>query len=177
MGLNELLKVGDRIKYYRKEKGLKQKEVASMLHIPATTYSNYENNNRVPDTDILQRIAQVLGVTVWELLTPDGDVSAVVLSPDGTVEGTLTDKLLAEYVDAYDKLLDFLSHFQVVQLPYGKVCFNDTGEEYRIGDIVPVLNLISAQAKEVIRIFGDNELVPQKDLPQFKELIDQDNKK
>lgn len=68
MSLNDLLKVGDNIKRIRKEKGISQKDMAEIfLKIPRSTYSNYENNNRVPDLDLLNRIAEILKVSVAEL--------------------------------------------------------------------------------------------------------------
>lgn len=72
MGLNELLKIGDKIKELRKEKGVTQKQAAEELNISYSTYSNYENNNRTPDIETLCDIADYLGVNVSILLgTPD----------------------------------------------------------------------------------------------------------
>jgi len=70
MGLNELIQIGSNIKRIRKEKGFSQKYMAEeVLSIPRSTYSNYENNNRVPDKDTLERIAKALGVDVTAFLS------------------------------------------------------------------------------------------------------------
>ena len=62
MGINEIIKVGNNIKDLRKKKGLTQKDMASLLNIPSSTYSNYENNNREPGKKILLNISEILGV-------------------------------------------------------------------------------------------------------------------
>ena len=46
MGINEYIKIGNRIRQLRLEKGYSQKEMAALAGISYTTYSNYENNNR-----------------------------------------------------------------------------------------------------------------------------------
>lgn len=68
MGLNELIKIGDNIKKIRKSKGITQKEMSRLVDIPYSTYSNYENNNRTPPTDILNKIANYLDVSIYQLL-------------------------------------------------------------------------------------------------------------
>lgn len=69
MRLNEYVKVGMKIKKIRKSKGITQKKMAEdILNIPKSTYSNYENNNRVPDNETLEKIAAALNVTVWDFL-------------------------------------------------------------------------------------------------------------
>jgi transcriptional regulator with XRE-family HTH domain len=69
MGLNDFIKVGNKIKIIRKSKGISQKYMAEeVLKIPRSTYSNYENDNRVPDVDTLKKIAAALEVSEEKLL-------------------------------------------------------------------------------------------------------------
>lgn len=75
MGLNDIMKIGNIIKQLRKEKGLTQKAMANLLHIPYSTYSNYENNNRTPDETTLNHIATALDVNMWELLGIDKNMA------------------------------------------------------------------------------------------------------
>lgn len=68
MGLNEIIQIGSNIKQLRIKKGISQKCMAEeYLKINRTTYSNYENNNRVPDNETLEKIANALDVTVNDL--------------------------------------------------------------------------------------------------------------
>ena len=69
MSLNQIIRVGEKIRKLRIAKGITQKAMAEdILKIPRSTYSNYENDNRVPDKETLNLIAAVLGVEVSELL-------------------------------------------------------------------------------------------------------------
>lgn len=71
MGVNDIIKVGNNIKKIRKEKNLSQKDMAKILNIPCSTYSNYENNNREPNAELLKRIASIFSINVNELLAID----------------------------------------------------------------------------------------------------------
>lgn len=68
MGINEIIQVGNRIKEIRKLLGFTQKEIALRAGIPYTTYSNYENNNREPNSEQLRKIARALNVPLSVLL-------------------------------------------------------------------------------------------------------------
>lgn len=68
MGLNEIIKIGDNIKFYRQNKFLTQSDIAKELGIPRSTYANYENNTREPDKDVLDKIGKFLGISISELL-------------------------------------------------------------------------------------------------------------
>lgn len=82
--LNDFLKIGDNIKKYRESKGITQKDMAeNILNIPRSTYSNYENNNRVPSLELLNRIAEVLKVDIETLIkgeTPTTNISNITVS-------------------------------------------------------------------------------------------------
>jgi transcriptional regulator with XRE-family HTH domain len=52
----------------RKRKGITQGDVAKVLKIPRSTYSNYELGNREPDFDTTEKLAQLFNVSVDYLL-------------------------------------------------------------------------------------------------------------
>ena len=58
----------ENLKTLRKQKGFSQEELASKLHVVRQTVSKWEKNLSVPDADMLVRLADVLDVTVTELL-------------------------------------------------------------------------------------------------------------
>lgn len=68
MGINELLQIGNIIRKYRNDKGYTQKEMAKLCGIPYSTYSNYENNNREPSLEQLEKIAHTLEIDVAQIL-------------------------------------------------------------------------------------------------------------
>ena len=71
MGVNSYINIGKKIKELRVKKGLKQKEVAKLLAIPVSTYSNYENGNREPNSKTIEKIAFVLDTTPEILIEID----------------------------------------------------------------------------------------------------------
>ena len=68
MGINEVVQIGNRIRKFRIERGLSQKEMAKLTGIPYSTYSNYENNNREPNLAQLRKIANILGISPQNLV-------------------------------------------------------------------------------------------------------------
>lgn len=75
MSINEIIQVGTRIKILRKSKGISQKDFAKEVGIAYSTYSNYENNNREPNREQLEKISGVLGVPILQLLGVSVDES------------------------------------------------------------------------------------------------------
>ncbi|WP_052263141.1 helix-turn-helix domain-containing protein [Clostridium tyrobutyricum] len=55
---------GDRLKELRESKNLKQSELANELGIGRTTLSHYELNNRQPDFNTLEKIANYFDVSI-----------------------------------------------------------------------------------------------------------------
>ena len=60
--------MGETISALRKEKGMTQKELADMLGITDKAVSKWERNVAYPDTAIIPTLAEILGVSVEELL-------------------------------------------------------------------------------------------------------------
>ncbi len=61
-------KFGAFVAHLRKEKGLTQREVADRLHLSDKAVSKWETGQSIPDTGLLLPLAELLGVTVTELL-------------------------------------------------------------------------------------------------------------
>ena len=59
---------GENLKTLRKQKGFSQEELATRLHVVRQTISKWEKNLSVPDVDTLIRLAEILEVSVSELL-------------------------------------------------------------------------------------------------------------
>lgn len=56
------------IKRFRKTKGISQEEIAVELNVVRQTVSKWENGLSVPDADVLIQIAELLDVSVSQLL-------------------------------------------------------------------------------------------------------------
>ena len=64
----------ENIKNFRKERGLTQEELAIRVNVVRQTVSKWEKGQSVPDADLLQKIAEVLEVSVSQLLGQDREV-------------------------------------------------------------------------------------------------------
>ena len=60
--------IGDTLANLRREKGIGQKEMASLLNLSVGTISNYENGVHSPDLNTLCRLADFFDVTADYLL-------------------------------------------------------------------------------------------------------------
>lgn len=65
----------ENIKALRKERGLTQEELAIRVNVVRQTVSKWEKGLSVPDADLLQKIADVLEVTVSQLLGAESETA------------------------------------------------------------------------------------------------------
>lgn len=56
------------LKYYRLKKNMSKKELADSLGVSAMTISNYESGKRMPDIDVIKKIAEILGIKVTDFM-------------------------------------------------------------------------------------------------------------
>ena len=63
------LTIGKRIAVLRREKGLKQDDLAQTLEVSPQAVSKWENDQTCPDISLLPLLAKILGVSVDELLS------------------------------------------------------------------------------------------------------------
>ncbi len=59
---------GERLKQSRNRKQMTQEQVAQRIGIDFTTISKYENDRSQPDNEVLQKLAQLYGVSIDWLL-------------------------------------------------------------------------------------------------------------
>lgn len=67
--------LGERIRELRTKKGLEQKELADILKVHKGTISNWENDKRNPDNEMLSKIADFFSVSVDYLLGRENPLS------------------------------------------------------------------------------------------------------
>lgn len=63
----------ENIKQFRKAKGMTQEELAVKLHVVRQTVSKWEKGLSVPDADVVIQLADLLGVSVHQLLGTSAD--------------------------------------------------------------------------------------------------------
>ena len=54
----------ENLKKFRKEKGIKQEEIAAYLNVSRGSYSRYETGSRKMDQDTLKKISEFLNVSI-----------------------------------------------------------------------------------------------------------------
>ena len=87
----------NKIREARKERGLKQAELASLIHVSVQTISGYETGYAQPPVDILIKIADVLQTSTDYLLGRENEVGFVELQPTLTPDQQ-------ELLDLYNKM-------------------------------------------------------------------------
>lgn len=65
--------IGERIKELREDKGINQLELSKIFNVHKGTISNWENNKRTPDTEMLKRISDFFNCSV-DYLVGNSDI-------------------------------------------------------------------------------------------------------
>lgn len=94
--------LGKRIASLRREKGLKQEDLAGMLDISAQAVSKWENDQTCPDISLLPKLAKILEVSVDELLSGEKESLPTVRMVPETERKDLKDMMLRIVVDSED---------------------------------------------------------------------------
>ena len=94
--------LGKRIAALRREKNLKQDDVAQALNVSPQAVSKWENDQTCPDITLLPQLARLLGVSVDELLSGKQEVAPVVTMVPEENRKELKDMILRVVVDSKD---------------------------------------------------------------------------
>ncbi|MBM3329568.1 MAG: helix-turn-helix transcriptional regulator [Calditrichaeota bacterium] len=86
---------GERLRQLRRDKGLSQAELADRAGINRSYLSVLENEHSSPTMDVVERLAQGLGVVIWDLISVADERHYSYESDERT--------------DMYDGLRDFLN--------------------------------------------------------------------
>lgn len=138
--------LGKRIAALRKEKELKQDDLAGMLDVSPQAVSKWENDQTCPDISLLPKLARILGVTVDELLSGKREeLPAVRLVPEKERKN-LEDMMLRIVVDS------------------------DEGDKVRVNLPIPLVQMALEMGMEMPQI-NSNIPIQSIDLNQIMELV------
>jgi len=132
--------VGEKIKKFRTEQELSQKQLAIMVGISEPAIRNYELGNRQPSAKQLEHIAGALGISPFALSAPDldsyiGFMHTLFTAEDmyglqiGEIEGTLClqlDKNDKAFHSLHSRFLEWKK--EAAKLKFGEI----TKEEYDV---------------------------------------------
>ena len=94
--------IGKRIAALRREKDLKQDDLAQMLEVSPQAVSKWENDQTCPDISLLPKLAKILGVSVDELLSDKQELQPVVTLVPEDQRKDIKDMMLRIVVDSAD---------------------------------------------------------------------------
>ena len=94
--------IGKRIAALRREKNLKQDDLAQMLEVSPQAVSKWENDQTCPDISLLPKLAKILGVSVDELLSGKQELQPVVTLIPEDQRKDIKDMMLRIVVDSAD---------------------------------------------------------------------------
>lgn len=137
--------LGKRIAALRKEKNMTQEDLGQKFDISAQAVSKWENDQTCPDITALPKLAQVLGVSVDELLSGKQDTAPVKLVPEAQRKD-IKDMMLRVVVDSTD------------------------GDKVRVNLPLPLIQVCMEMGMEMPQISGNNA-VKGIDLGKIMELV------
>ena len=94
--------IGKRIAALRREKNLKQDDLAQMLEVSPQAVSKWENDQTCPDISLLPKLAKILGVSVDELLSGKQELQPVVTLVPEDQRKDIKDMMLRIVLDSAD---------------------------------------------------------------------------
>ena len=138
--------IGKRIAALRREKNLKQDDLAQMLEVSPQAVSKWENDQTCPDISLLPKLAKILGVSVDELLSGKQELQPVVTLVPEDQRKDIKDMVLRIVVDSAD------------------------GDKVRVNLPMALVQLAMEMGMEMPQISG-NEALKNIDLAQVMELV------
>ena len=94
--------IGTRIAALRREKNLKQDDLAQMMEVSPQAVSKWENDQTCPDISLLPKLAKILGVSVDELLSGKQEQQPMVTLVPEDQRKDIKDMMLRIVVDSAD---------------------------------------------------------------------------
>ncbi|MCW3160917.1 helix-turn-helix domain-containing protein [Chryseobacterium oryctis] len=113
------MSIGSKVRKYREAKGLSQEDLAFRLDVAQTTISSIESDKSVPNSILLNKIAQELDVNINDILDEGNtqinniERNEGVISFDTNTVNMLSEKLIEQYEERIKELkeqVEFWKH-------------------------------------------------------------------
>jgi XRE family transcriptional regulator len=134
--------IGTKIKEYRLQRGLTQKELAVLVDMGDTTIANYEKGFRTPKKNTLFKISSALSVTIDDLFPPIHKADTPTASPDLLTQ-QITDKVVQLTPDNKKIVLRTSEELLERQKANGEMYTEQNEEETKINEVSEVIQLYS----------------------------------
>ena len=169
--LNHIYKVGNLISKLREEKGFSQSELGSKLGVTNKAVSRWENGRGYPDTSILLKLAEVLEITVDELLKGELSISKPkheVINKNINYEAEKT--LFLRFLTTTIPFAMFLVWFVFFFIdPFNLLKYLDYGETWFVSFFFPAI--LSTVANVILGLFFTLQINKRKDIKISAKLL------
>ena len=149
----------DNLKKLRKSKGLTQIQFALEFNISSGTIAMWETGKRMPDTEMLKKIAQYFNVTVDYLLDNEKLPSNIIPLPNIKKVPLLGTIACGKPILAIENIQDYIDIKDVTDADFALRCKGDSMIDARIydGDIVYIRQQPDVENGEIAAVLIDNE--------------------
>lgn len=136
--------IGTKIKEYRLQRGLTQKELATLVDMGDTTIANYEKGFRTPKKNTLFKISSALSVTIDDLFPPIRKADTPTASPDLLTQ-QITDKVVQLTPDNKKIVLRTSEELLERQKANGEMYTEQNEEETKINEVSEVISFYQVE--------------------------------
>lgn len=126
--------IGTKIKEYRLQRRLTQKELATLVDMGDTTIANYEKGFRTPKKNTLFKISSALSVTIDDLFPPIRKADTPTASPDSLTQ-QINDKLVQLTPDNKKIVLRTSEELLERQKANGEMYTEQNEEETKVNEV------------------------------------------
>ena len=169
--LNHIYKVGNLIAKLREDRGMSQSELGSLLGVTNKAVSRWENGRGYPDTSLLLKLSEILGITVDELLR--GQLSSTAknykkinCNIDYKAEKTLFLRFLLTIVP-FIIFVIWVILFSID--PFNWPMYLDYGQMWFVGFFLPAI--LSTVANLILGLFFTLKIHKRKDIKTVTKIL------
>ncbi|MBQ4088875.1 MAG: helix-turn-helix transcriptional regulator [Clostridia bacterium] len=143
--------LGQRIGLLRRQKGIKQDEIAEILNVTPQAVSKWENDQTCPDIGLLPQLANLLGITVDELLTGKSNMPETRLVPTEERKD-IKNMMLRMVVDSADgDKVRMNLPIAIVEAALDMGLNSGTGGSFMVGGIDVAKNVDFSKVMELVK--------------------------
>lgn len=114
-------KIGNQISLLRREKGLTGEQFAEKLGVSPQAISKWENGKCLPETSLLPKISEILGISIDSLLTPKELIILSAIYTDGQTKYDLTNTV-NNYIHSNRLNITVNSRYLGVEIKSNRLC-------------------------------------------------------
>lgn len=169
--LNHIYKVGNLISKLREEKGLSQSELGFKIGVTNKAVSRWENGRGYPDTSLLLKLSEILGITVDELLK--GELSSSVENyklKNSEIDYNAEKKLFLRFLFTMIPFILFVIWFIFFFIdPLNLLNYLDYGEMWFVTFFLPAI--LSKVANIILGLFFALKIHKRKDMKKIIKIL------